>query len=219
MTTKRRWTADRIDALRRLHPTHSAQEIAAALGTTVSSVHYKSAQLGLKKSTEWIAERTRQAMANPDHPGRRSQFSPGLIPHNKGREFRAGGRSAETQFKRGNTPHTWRPIGSTSTSRDGYLLRKVSDTGITRRDYALVHQLVWRMHGRAAPNHRTHALVFIDGNKRNFDINNLELVSRAELMRRNSVHNLPPEVAEVVQLRGQIVRRINQREKREKETA
>lgn len=213
------WTADRIGALRRLHPTHSAQEIADLLGTTVPSVYHKAAQLGLKKTTEWIAERVRRAISDPQHGGRRSQFQPGAKPHNAGRRQPPRGRSIETQFKPGVRPHTWLPIGSSRTGPGGYLRRKVSDTGVSRRDYVPVHHLVWRMHGGTIPDHRTHALVFIDGNPRNLDINNLELVTRAELMRRNSMHNLPPEVAELVQLRAQIVRQINKRKKREKETA
>ena len=61
-----------------------------------------------------------------------------------------------------------------------------------------------------------HALIFKDGNKRNFALDNLELVSRAELMRRNSVHNYGPEIARIHQLQGAITRQINKRQGKSK---
>jgi hypothetical protein len=94
-------------------------------------------------------------------------------------------------------------------SDDGYLQRKISDSHITRRDYVGWHHLVWRMHDREIPP--GHALVFRDGDRTNCDINNLECISRGELMRRNSVHNYGPEIATLTQLRGAITRQINRR--------
>lgn len=38
----------------------------------------------------------------------------------------------------------------------------------------------------------------------------LECVSRAELMKRNTLHRLPPEQREVYRMHAQITRRINQ---------
>jgi hypothetical protein len=40
-------------------------------------------------------------------------------------------------------------------------------------------------------------------------LDRLELLTMRENMARNTVHNLPPEVASLVQLRGALVRRIN----------
>ncbi|MCK2097250.1 HNH endonuclease signature motif containing protein [Thauera aromatica] len=204
-----RWSADEIATLRLLYPTHPAQQIADQLRLTLKKVYSKAAALGLNKPGDWIAERSRRVMADPNHPSRRTQFKPGMIPHNKGKPHPARGRAAQTQFKKGSVPHTWRPIGTSRVSKEGYLQRKVSDTGVTARDYVAVHHLVWRLHGHTVP--AGHALVFRDGDKRNFDINNLELVSRAELMRRNTVHRHGPEVAKAYQLIGAVRRQINRR--------
>ncbi|EMM6737362.1 HNH endonuclease, partial [Pseudomonas aeruginosa] len=40
-----------------------------------------------------------------------------------------------TRFKKGQKPHTWLPVGSTRISADGYLQRKISDTGYPPRDW------------------------------------------------------------------------------------
>ena len=80
-----------------------------------------------------------------------------------------------------------------------------------------VYRIVWRDAGRDIPPGQ--ALVYKDGNKRNFDLDTLELVTRQELMRRNSYHiNYPKEVGEIMQLRGVLNRKINQRLKKETET-
>ena len=43
----------------------------------------------------------------------------------------------------------------------------------------------------------------------------LEMITRRELMLRNSVHRHGPEIAALVQLRGALVRQINRKAKRE----
>lgn len=207
------WTADEIATLRRLYPTHTGQQIADVLGLSLKKVYSKAHGLGLNKPGDWIAERSRRLMEDPNHPGRRTWFAAGHAPHNKGKPFPAKGRAVETQFKKGMVPHTWRPIGHERVSKEGYLQRKITDTGVTRRDFVAIHHLVWRLHGHTVP--QGYALCFVDGDKRNFDINNLELVHRSELMRRNSVHRLPKEAALAYQLVGCIRRQINRRDRQE----
>ena len=211
--TRHTWTADEIATLRLLYPTHTGQQIADVLGLSLKKVYSKAHGLGLNKPGDWIAERSRRLMEDPNHPGRRTWFAAGHAPHNKGKPFPAKGRAVETQFKKGMVPHTWRPIGHERVSKEGYLQRKITDTGVTRRDYVAIHHLVWRMHGHTVPP--GYALCFVDGDKRNVDINNLELVHRSELMRRNSVHRLPKEAALAYQLVGCIRRQINRRDRQE----
>jgi hypothetical protein len=43
----------------------------------------------------------------------------------------------------------------------------------------------------------------------NITIENLELIDRAENMRRNSYVNLPEEIKEVIHIKKQITRKIN----------
>ena len=58
-----------------------------------------------------------------------------------------------------------------------------------------------------------HAVVFRPGrfttNPDAITEDGLELVTRAELMRRNTIHNYPPELARLVQLKGAITRQVN----------
>lgn len=205
------WTHEHIEELRGLYASLSAQECADALGVSIHAVHHAVHRYGLSKTREWIVERSRQAMQRLDHPARQSRFQKGLIPHNKGKPHPTRGRAADTQFKKGQKPHTWNPVGHVRETKDGYLQKKLTETGVTRRDYVAIHHLVWRLHGGTIPP--GHALIFVDGNKHNLDINNLALVPRAELMRRNSIHNHGPEVARMYQLIGVLHRKINERTK------
>lgn len=205
------WTEDKIAILREFYPGQRTAEVAALLHCSVNSVHHKAGQLGIKKTREAIAQRAREAMADPNHPARRSQFHKGMTTWNKGIPYQSGGRSVETQFKVGTPAMNWLPIGSERIRSDGYRERKLTDTGVTYRDFVLIHHIVWEEAGREIPT--GHALIFKDGDKANFALDNLELISRAELMRRNSVHNLGPEVFAAKQLLGAIKRQINKRNK------
>lgn len=207
---RRMWTPDDVALLTARYSDEPTAAIAADLGRDRDRVYRKAAFLGLKKSAAYQARLKAQSAAKIEEAGKAHRFNPGGAPWNKGTHFTAGGRSDETRFKKGHVTHTWRPIGSERVSKEGYLQRKMTDTGVTRRDYVPVHRLVWLAAGREIPP--GHALLFRDGNKRNFALDNLELVSRQELMARNTVHNRGPEVAQLIQLRGVLTRQINRRE-------
>lgn len=205
------WTPKEDAVLSYLYPDNRTADILAFLpGKTKSGLYYRANKLGLKKAPSLVARLAAEAMANPNHGGRSSQFKKGQDTWNKGKHFIAGGRSAETRFKKGQKSHTCNPVGHERISKDGYLERKMTDTGITRQDYVAVHRLIWIEAGNAIPP--GHIVVFKDGNKSNLAINNLECISRQEGMRRNTYHQYGPEVAKLVQLRGAITRQINKQE-------
>ena len=77
------------------------------------------------------------------------------------------------------------------------------------RDWRPVHHLVLEAAGREIPP--GYALVFRDGDKRNAALDNLELITRADLMARNSVHRYPEHIVRAVQAVGALNRQINRR--------
>jgi len=138
-----------------------------------------------------------------------SGFQPCQTPHNKGRR-RPGwsrGTRAETQFKpEHHQPHIWKPIGSMRLSKDGYLQRKVPGTGSPPRDWVAVHILVREQEHGPVP--QGHAVAFKDRNKANICRENLELLSRCELMRRNTIHNDSPQPTSVIRLNTSLKRKL-----------
>jgi hypothetical protein len=90
---------------------------------------------------------------------------------------------------------------------DGYLYRKVGESGSKKRDWIAVHVLLWEEHfGPVPPNH---LVMFRDGDKTRIEIDNLELVSRVGQMLRYSIMNLPAQLREVIWLKGALTRKIN----------
>jgi hypothetical protein len=116
---------------------------------------------------------------------------------------------SETQFKAGQRGNKWLPIGSERINADGYRDRKVQDTGYTPRDWVGVHKLLWIEHHGEVP--QGHAVVFRNGNKEDIRIENLELVARGELMRRNTIHRYPPELRQVIRLNGRLKKLISEK--------
>lgn len=207
MRKRRYWTADEEARLAELYANTPTVDLCAMLDRTDRTIYNKAIELGLKKSPEFIRAEAVKRLTGPRSVACR--FQKGVTPWNKGARYVAGGRSPETRFKEGHKPHTWKPVGSERIDKDGYITRKVSDTGVKRDDWKLVHVYVWEQANGAIP--AGHAVVFKDGNKQNAVLENLELVSRVELMRRNTVHRLPKELAELAQLRGVLNRQINKR--------
>lgn len=210
-----RWTDGDIAILKRLYPDTRTADVARQLGLPVSRVYSKARKIGLKKSDAYLSSSEACRLRVGNGVGAETQFKPGHKTWNKGMKgLNLGG--AETQFKPGNRSgeavKRYKPIGTERLSKDGYLQRKVNDDMTFHKRWRCVHILIWEEANGPLPD--GHAVVFKDGNKQHLALDNLELVTRVELMRRNSYHmNYPKEVAKLVQLCGAITRHINKRSK------
>ena len=110
--------------------------------------------------------------------GLTGQFEKGIIPWNKGMKgLQIGGK--ETQYKKGDKPANWVPIGSERINGDGYVDVKVAD-GQKWKNWKGKHILIREKHNGPVPE--GYVVIFGDMNNRNFDINNLILVSRKQLL-------------------------------------
>ena len=154
---------------------------------------------------------------NKINTGLTGRFQKGHITHNKGKSFHAGGRSAETRFKKGNMPFNYKPVGSTRISKDGYTEIKVADP----RKWMHLHRIVWeKEHG---PIPKGHVVIFGDGDKTNICIENLLLISRGELALLNKCKLLgaSPEITKigimVANVKQKLRKRIKGKKKRCKE--
>lgn len=209
------WTDASTEILVRLYPDTPTAEIARQLGITIERVYSKANLLGLKKSAAYLDSLAACRLRRGDNSGASFRFPKGHTPWNKGMKgLNLGGK--ETQFKPGHRGgralEVYRHVGTERISKDGYIERKINDDLPLQKRWRAVHIINWEAVNGPLP--KGHALVFKDGNKQNTDVENIELLSRAELMRRNSYHtNYPKEVAQLVQLRGAITRQINKRSK------
>jgi hypothetical protein len=109
--------------------------------------------------------------------------------------------SPATEFKKGNRPQTWKPVGtetfrSSPRSHSSYWYVKVAEPN----KWKMKHILVWEsIHG---PRPAGHNVVFADGNRHNFDPLNLVLVSKKQnaIMCKSGLHGGGAESVEVGKL-------------------
>jgi len=132
------------------------------------------------------------------------RFSRGHTPWNKGKKgILIGG--VETQFKPGNKPHNTKFDGCiTKRFHKGVPYLKIR---ICEKKWEYLHRHIWVEANGAIPD--KHIVVFKDKNPLNCVLDNLECISLAENMRRNTIHKMPKELKEVVMLTGYITRQIN----------
>ena len=212
---KRLWSAVDDVLLLARYPHESTAAIARDFRRTVSAVYGRAAGLGLAKSAEYLASPAACRLRRGDHPGAAFQFRKGHVPANKGlrRPGWAPGRMKETQVKKGErrgvAVRLYRPIGTERISKDGYLERKTNDDLPLQRRWRAVHLLLWEANNGPIPKRR--AIAFRNRDKRDIRLDNLQCISRRELMTRNSVHNLPKPLVETIQLLGALNRQIRRK--------
>jgi len=219
---RRCWSAAEVELLVREYADTKTSTLALRWDRSTSHVYAKAKELGLKKSARYLASPDACRLRRGDNVGAAYRFPPGHVPANKGlrRPGWHAGNMRATQFKKGRKPQTWKPVGTEVLDDDGYLKRKVSDdrSRPSRFNWRYVHVLLWEAaHGPVPPGY---ALKFIDNDHGNVALNNLCLVSRADLARLNVMWNrYPRALCEVIQLRGALNRKINRRIRDEKQVA
>lgn len=212
------WTDDQVETLRLLYPKYKTEDVAFMLGHTLEATYRKANALGLHKTPEFIAAESARQLAKPDHPLRETRFQKGHTSWNKGTKGLAGVQEAcrATQFRPGQPPANTLPIGSTKLDKSSVLLQKIGDApGNGCKRWRAVHELVWVAANGPVP--AKHIVVFKPGMRTNvleeITIDRVECISLAENMRRNTRHNLPRELNEIVQLKAVLTRQINKRMK------
>lgn len=219
--TRRRWSAGDDAILRTQYPDTPTAEIAKRLGRSLSTTYQRAYKLGLAKSEAYLASPAASRLRRGDNIGAAFRFTKGHVPANKGlrRPGWAPGRMRETQFRKGErrgvAVKLYQPVGTERVSKDGYLERKVNDDLPLQRRWRAVHLVVWEAANGPLP--KGHAIAFKNGDKRDIRLDNLECITRAALMRRNTVHNYPKPVALAVQLLGAVRRKINRRARNEEQ--
>jgi hypothetical protein len=164
MTASNRYTAEQVQWLRENRPKLAGQALAEAFNLRFGGSRNLAALTSFCKRKGILS-------------GRDGRFTPDSAPWNKGMK---GLKLSEVgQFKAGNRPHNWHPVGTQRLNADGYREIKVAEPG----QWRFVHVLAWEsLHGPVA---KGHCILFRDGDRNNLDPANLAQVSRSELARLN----------------------------------
>lgn len=101
-----------------------------------------------------------------------TRFKKGFIPWNKGMKT---GLKPTNGFKKGNRPWHTRELYSERLDKEGYTIIKIAEPNKWMRKHRWIYE---QKNGKIS---KDSTIIFADGNKENFNIENLILVSRAEL--------------------------------------
>ena len=120
--------------------------------------------------------------------GYSKRFEIGNIPANKGKKIEQAPGSVATRFKPGHDFVRYREIGHERKGDNGYIYVKVREPEQGERtgaNYIPKHRAIWEAeHG---PLKAGECVIFKDGNKKNFDLENLAVVSRREHVVMNTL--------------------------------
>lgn len=207
------WTKEQDDMMRAFYPDNTMATMKSILGRTESSIYGRADLLKLKKSDAYLASPAACRLRRGDNVGAEFRLKKGQQAWNKGMKgLHIGGK--ETQFKKGTKPPNWKPVGYIRLTVDGYYEMKMAE-GMQK--FELLHRVIWERCNGAIP--KGQICIFLDGNTKNLEVTNLALMTKQQNMKRNTLHNYPKEIAELIQLRGALNRQLNKRNNHEQPTA
>lgn len=155
-----------------MYPEMKNVDIARALGVNLMYVKNRAARLGLKKSE------ARKMAAKQE-----TTFQKGHLSWNAGKQIGSTGRSQETQFKPGLLPHNTLSDGVITVRKDngGHLWKWIR---IGLANWKPLHRHVREQ--AVGPIPRGRIVSFIDGDRMNCEIENLQIMTKKANYQRNS---------------------------------
>ena len=103
------------------------------------------------------------------------------------------------------------PVGSERENK-GYILIKIAEPNIWIEKHRYIYE---KVNGNIPPRHK---IIFADGNKRNFELSNLILVSDSEklIMNCRNLHSKEAELTKTGALLAKLIDKINKSDERAK---
>ena len=194
-----RYSEEVIQYVIEYYPTMRTSEMVKVLGISEKKIHQLANTRGIKKSKEYLREVHGKVVAIA---GIDNRFYKGHEPWNKGIKGR-NNAPEHTLFKPGHLPANHKPIGWTRVDSEGYHWMKIAE-GL--KGWVMIHRLAWEMENGPIPEGKF--LRFIDGNKDNWQVENLALVDRESNMRLNTIHRYPEEVKVAMKILSKLKRKI-----------
>lgn len=199
------WTNEELEYLHANYADNFTEDVAKALNKSVKSVYAKAYSLDIRKSKSHQDKVMEKTSIRIREQAKIHRYAKGHQPANKGKKMPAEtyAKVAPTMFSKGNKPHNFRPVGSERLTKDGYLERKIANP----KTWRAVHVLVWE--AAYGPVPAKHKVIFKDNNKLNNELTNLECVSYADLMRRNSIVRYPADLRFAMKTLKKLKKQIN----------
>lgn len=212
ISNRKLWTEQERQVLIEKYPNSYTSEISNLLNRSVRSIYAQATLMGLKKSDHFMQMELKKQADRLREDGANYRFNKGHISHNKGRKMpkELYEKCKSTMFKKGNLPHNtkqdWEEGLRNDKNGKTYITIKVP--GVKKMQFK--HVWLWESINGKVPNGFN--IVFKDGNTTNCTIENLECISNAELMKRNTIHRFPEELKTTIRLVHKLNRTIHAKE-------
>ena len=191
------------EIIKQRYPFEPTKKIADDLNLTESQVYNRAFAMRIKKDPVYL--RSTQFPAGY-LGGKATQFKKGQIPPNKGQKMskEVFEKVSATMFKKGSVPSNTQPVGTINKRKDTngkfYSYIKVAN-----QNWQLLNRYLWEQNfGKIPPGM---IVIFKDNNEDNFEISNLELISKKENMNRNSMHQYPLEIKQILILKNKLIKK------------
>ena len=191
------------DIIKERYPFEPTKKIADDLNLTESQVYNRAFAMRIKKDPVYL----RSTQFPPGYlGGKATQFKKGQIPPNKGQKMskEVYEKVSATMFKKGSVPSNTQPTGTINKRKDTngkfYSYIKVAN-----QNWQLLNRYLWEQNfGKIPPGM---IVTFKDNNEDNFEISNLELISKKENMQRNTMHQYPLEIKQILILKNKLIKK------------
>jgi len=194
--------------IRDYYPNLPTRVLALATGLTEAQIYSRAQAMGVKKSPEFREQLLKAEAKKLMESGKAHRFVKGQVPPNKGKKMppEVYEKVKPTMFSAGHKPHNTKHDGHISIRRDKNG-RDYAHIRVREGVYKLLHRVIWEEHNGPIPD--GYLVVFKNGDTMNCTLENLELITREENMKRNSIINkYPPELVQAIRLNGALKRRI-----------
>ena len=163
----------------------------------------------LKKANDYLSTSSSGRLQPGSTLFRKSNgtYTKGHVPMNKGQKMSKDvfDKVKPTMFKKGNRPANWKEPGTIEIRKDTndyyYQYIKISDS-----NWKFLHRHIWEQTNGEIM--KGNVIVFRDKNTMNCKIENLEMITRGENLKRNWLHNYPDEIKTLIKTKNKLINKI-----------
>lgn len=209
--TINKWSKDEIAYLTNMFPNTETKIIAEKLGRKIGLVYQKAYALKLRKSDEYKNTILKDICLKASEKNISSRWPKGHVPINKGKKWdefvskESQEKIKQTAFKAGHLPH--------NTLQDGITTTRISKNNkqyqfirVSLAKWIPLSHYNWIQANGPIP--KGYCVVHKDKNTMNAKLDNLELITKAENCKRNSIMRYPPDLRATMKTLGRLKRTI-----------
>lgn len=202
--------SEEVQEILKAYPNTKSEILAEKHGVPVHKIYATASRHKVKKSEEFLASSDSGRMLKGNCVSPNTQFKKGRPSLRKGKKIvfksaESKKKSCANRWKKGNIPPNIAQDGEVRWREGiGYYFIRLSDNV-----WVLYHKWLWERENGEVP--KGFKIVFKDKNRKHCVIDNLECVSDAELMLRNTVHRLPEDLKKSIKKLSKIKRIIKKK--------